>query len=92
MMSLSDNKQADIIGAFNTTYRYLDDISNINIIFFTIYQVKYNLKSFHLINLISLIPMPRFSICIWMFLMILFPTKNTINVTILILKLSISLD
>ena len=26
MMSLSDDKQADIIGAFNTTSRYLDDI------------------------------------------------------------------
>ena len=26
MMSLSDDKQADIIDAFNTTSRYLDDI------------------------------------------------------------------
>ena len=30
MKSLSDDKQADIIGAFNTTSRYLDDILNIN--------------------------------------------------------------
>ena len=30
MMSLSDDKQADIIDAFNTTARYLDDILNIN--------------------------------------------------------------
>ena len=30
MMSLSDDKQDDIIDAFNTTSRYLDDISNIN--------------------------------------------------------------
>ena len=30
MRSLSDDKQADIIHAFNTTSRYLDDISNIN--------------------------------------------------------------
>ena len=29
-MSLSDDKQADIIDAFNTTSRYLDDILNIN--------------------------------------------------------------
>ena len=29
MMSLSDDKQADIIDAFNTTSRYLDDILNI---------------------------------------------------------------
>ena len=37
MMSLSDNKQADVIdviGAFNTTSRYLDDISNINNLYF----------------------------------------------------------
>ena len=29
MMSLSDDKQADIIDACNTTFRYLDDILNI---------------------------------------------------------------
>ena len=33
MMSLSDDKQADIIDAFNTTSRYLDDISNINYVY-----------------------------------------------------------
>ena len=30
MMSLSDDMQADIIDAFNTTSRYLDDILNIS--------------------------------------------------------------
>ena len=30
MMSLSDDKQADVIDALNTTSRYLDDIFNIN--------------------------------------------------------------
>ena len=30
MMSLSDDKQADIIDALNTASRYLDDILNIN--------------------------------------------------------------
>ena len=34
MMSLSDDKQAVIIGAFNTTSRYLDDILNINTVYF----------------------------------------------------------
>ena len=34
MMSLSDNKQADIIDAFNTTSRYLDDILNIDNVYF----------------------------------------------------------
>ena len=33
MVSLSDDKQADIIDAFNTTSRYLDDILNINYIY-----------------------------------------------------------
>ena len=36
MMSLSDDKQADVINAFKTTSRYLDDILNINIVNFEI--------------------------------------------------------
>ena len=34
MMYLSDDKQADITDAFNTTSRYLDDILNINNVYF----------------------------------------------------------
>ena len=34
MMSLSDDKQADVIEAFDTTFRYLDDILNINNVYF----------------------------------------------------------
>ena len=34
MMSLSDDKQADIIDAINTTSRYLDDILNINNVYY----------------------------------------------------------
>ena len=34
MMSLSDDKQVDIIDAFNTTPRYFDDILNINNLYF----------------------------------------------------------
>ena len=34
MMSLFDDKQADVIDAFNTTSRYLDDILNINNVYF----------------------------------------------------------
>ena len=37
MMSLSDDKQADIIDDFNTTLRYLDDILNIDNVFLTIW-------------------------------------------------------
>ena len=36
MMPLPDDKQADIIDAFNTTSRYLDDILNIKIMFILI--------------------------------------------------------
>ena len=34
MMSLSDDKQAGSIEAFNTTSRYSDDILNINNVYF----------------------------------------------------------
>ena len=34
MMSLSGDKQAGVIDAFNTTSRYLDDISNIINVYF----------------------------------------------------------
>ena len=34
MMSLSDDKLAEVIDAFNTTSRYLDDILNINNVYF----------------------------------------------------------
>ena len=34
MMSLSDDNQADVIDAFNTTSRCLDDILNINNVYF----------------------------------------------------------
>ena len=45
MMSLSDNKQTDIIDAFNTTPRYLDDILNINNgVFLTIYPSELQLN------------------------------------------------
>ena len=34
MMALSDYKQSHIIDAFNTTFRYLDDILNIENVYF----------------------------------------------------------
>ena len=45
MMSLSDDKQADVIDAFNTTSRYLDDILKIKMFILTIWLVKYTLQS-----------------------------------------------
>ena len=37
MMSLSDDKQADVIDAFNTTSRYLDDILTLIMFILTIW-------------------------------------------------------
>ena len=53
MRSLSDDKQADAIGALNTTYRYLDDILNITNVYFhnmasQIYPSDFKLNSQYL--------------------------------------------
>ena len=40
MMSLSDDNQADIIDAYNTTSRYLDGILNIDNIYFDSIPVR----------------------------------------------------
>ena len=60
MMSLSDDKQAGDIDAFNTTSRYLDDISYINNVILIIWYVKYTLQSSNLIKPIPMIPKPHF--------------------------------
>ena len=57
MMSLSDDKQADVIDAFNTTSRYLDDILNINNVYF---ENMVTLQSSNLIKPMPLIPKPHF--------------------------------
>ena len=49
MLSLSDNIQTDIIEAFNSTSRYLDDLLNIDIPYFKhmvgqIYPTEFQLK------------------------------------------------
>ena len=41
MLSLSDNNQADIIEAFNSTSRYLDDLLNIDNLYFEQWLVRY---------------------------------------------------
>ena len=57
MMSPSDDKQADVFDAYNTTSRYLGDILNINTVYFDnmvnqIYPSE--------LKLIKLIPKPHF--------------------------------
>ena len=91
MMYLSDDKQADIIDAFNTTSRYLDDILNINYVYFDnmvsqIYSSELQLNKANTSDTEAAF----FQTCIYQFLMILFLPKFMINVTNLILKSSIS--
>ena len=90
MMSLSDHKQADNVDAFNTTSRYLDDILNIDNVYFgniisQIYHLELKLNKANTYGTKA-----AFLTCICQFLMILFLPKFMINVTTLILKLSIS--
>ena len=88
MKSLSHRKnQTDIIGAFNSTSRYFDDLINIDNINFEqkvnwIYPAKLQLN-----NLILPILKRRFWIWIYPFLMAQFPLKFVINGTILILSI-----
>ena len=61
MMSLSNDKQADVIDTFNTASRYLDDTLNINNVYFDnrISQL-FTLQNSNLIKPIPLIPKPHF--------------------------------
>ena len=90
MMSITDDKQADVIDAFNTTSRYLDDILNINNVYFDnmvsqIYSSELQLNKANTSD--------TEAACLDLHLSIsnnIVSTKFMINVTTLILKLSIS--
>ena len=89
-MSLSDDKQADVIDSFNTTSRYLDDILNINNVYFDnmvsqIYPSEVQLNKANTSDTEAEFLDLHLSI-----LLILFLPKCMINVTTLILKLLIS--
>ena len=86
-MSLSDEKQADIIDAFNTTSRHFDDITNINNVYFDnilsqIYPSKLKLDNANTSD--TKAPFFRYG-----FIMILLLQKFMIKVTTFFLKLSI---
>ena len=72
IMSLSDHTQADIIEAFYTTSRYLDDILNISNTYFDIMVSQIYPQSSNTIKIKPMIPKLRFWTCICQFLMILF--------------------
>ena len=90
MMSLSDDKQADVIDAFNTTSKYLDDILNNNNVYFDnmvsqIYPLELQLNKANTSdNEVAFLDL-HLSISNDIFL-----PKLMINVTTSILKLSIS--
>ena len=85
MMSLSDDKQADIIDALKTKSRYLDDILNINNIYFDNMVSQIYPSELQLNEAIPLIPKPRFGLALILSISKdIVSTKNTINVTILI--------
>ena len=90
MASLSDNKQADVIDAFYTTSRYLDDILNINNVYFDNMVSQIHLSELQLYRANTAGTEAVFldlhlSISIDLFL-----PKFIINAMTLILKLSIS--
>ena len=60
LMSLSDDQQADVIDAFNTAFRYLDDILNMNNVYSDNMVSQIYLQSSNLIKPIPLIPRPHF--------------------------------
>ena len=84
-MALRGN-QADIIEAFNSTSRYLDDLLNIDNIYFDqmvdlIYPTELQLNRANSSDTEA----PFFLIWIYVYLMVQFPPKFMINGTILIL-------
>ena len=86
MKSLSRENQADIIEAFNSTSRYLDDLLNIENIYFDqmvdrIYPTELQLNRANSSDTEA----PFFWIWIYVYLMVQFPPKFMINGTILIL-------
>ena len=81
MMSLSDDKLADIIDAFRTTFRYLDDILNVINVYFDNKVSQIYPQSSNLIKPIPLILKLHFKTCIYKFIMILFLPKFMINAT-----------
>ena len=90
MMSLSDDKQADVIDAFNTTSRYFDDILNIYNVYFDNMVSQINTSELQLYKANTSDTQAAF---IDLHLSIsndIVSTKFMINVTTLTLKLSIS--
>ena len=84
MTSLSDVKQAEIIEAFKSTSRYLDDLLNIDNPYFEGMVNRIYPSELQLNKAILLIPKPHFWICIYLFQTDLFHLKFMISTMTLI--------
>ena len=87
MLSLSDAKQSEVIEAFKSTSRYLDDIWNIDNNFLIAWSIIYTLQNVTLIRPTSQIPRPYFWINSYLYRMVLFRLNFLINGMTLILIL-----
>ena len=85
MKDLSSDNQVDVIKAFNSTSRYLDNLFNIDNPYLKEWSTKFIHLNCNLIKLILQIPRPPFWIYICLFLTALFHPKFMINVMNLIL-------
>ena len=85
MKDLSSDNWADVIKAFNSTSRYLDDFLNIGNSYFVGMVNQIYPPELQLNKLILQIPRPPFWIYICLFLTALFHPKFMINVMALIL-------
>ena len=86
MKSLSGENQADIIETFNSTSRYLDDLLNIDNIYFDQMVDRIYPKELQLNRVNSSdTEAPFFFIWIYVYLMLQFPPKFMTNGAILIL-------
>ena len=85
MTSLSEVKQAEIIGAFKSTSRYLDDLLNIDNPYFEGMVNRFIHLNCSQTKLISLIPKPHFWICVYLFQTDFFYLKFMISAMTLIL-------
>ena len=90
MVSLSGDNLADVIDAFNITSRYLDDILKINNVYFDNMVSQIYLSELQLNKANTPDTNAAFLDLHCPFLMILFLPKFMINVTLSILKFSIS--
>ena len=69
MLSLSEDNQSDDIEAFNSTYRYLDDLLNVDNNFLIAWSTVFTLQNFSKISPTCHIPRPHFWIYIYLYQM-----------------------